>query len=246
MVHITDLIWGGNPDEALKTYKRGDNVRVKILEINVKKERVSLGIKQMEPDPFLKSVASLKEGEVTTCTVLKVQEGGILVEIVGDGGTKVESFIRRGDLSRNRSEQRPDRHAAGEKVDAQIMGIDKKQRKLMLSIKAREVAEAKEVTSTYGSADSGAVLGDILGKAIEEKEAREGGKVASKEKPTKKGKKEEKEETKAAKGARKRRERREREPDSSRRGARGGSRESSRERSRGEFRGAGRGSGARW
>ena len=192
MVHITDLVWSGNPDEALKTYKRGDKVRVKILEINVKKERVSLGIKQLEADPFMESVASLKEGGVVTCTVVRVQEGGILVEIAGEAKSKVEAFIRRGDLARNRSDQRPDRYAAGEKVDAQIMDIDKKQRKLTLSIKAREVAEVKEVTSTYGSADSGAVLGDILGKALEEKEAREGGKPSGKAKP-KKSKKEKEE-----------------------------------------------------
>ncbi len=193
MVHITDLVWSGSPDEALKKYKRGDKVKVKILEINVKKERVSLGIKQLDPDPFAESVASLKEGEVVTCSVVKVQEGGILVEVAGAAGEKIEAFIRRGDLARNRAEQRPDRYAAGEKVDAQVMDIDNKQRKLTLSVKAREVAEVKEVTSTYGSADSGAVLGDILGKALEEKEARDGGKkakkTASKEKP-KKSKKE--------------------------------------------------------
>ena len=194
MVHITDLVWSGNPDEALKTYKRGASVPVKILEINIKKERVSLGIKQLTPDPFVESVATLKEGEVVTCTVVKVQDGGIQVEVAGVGGKKLEAFIRRGDLARNRSEQRPDRYAAGEKVDAQIMEIDKKQRKLTLSVKAREVAEVKEVTSTYGSADSGAVLGDILGKAIEEKEAREGSgdKSLSAEKIDKKSKKEKK------------------------------------------------------
>ena len=194
MVHITDLVWSGNPDEALKTYKRGASVPVKILEINIKKERVSLGIKQLTPDPFVESIATLKEGEVVTCTVVKVQEGGIQVEVAGMGGGKLEAFIRRGDLARNRSEQRPDRYAAGEKVDAQIMEIDKKQRKLTLSVKAREVAEVKEVTSTYGSADSGAVLGDILGKAIEEKEAREGSgdKSLSAEKTDKKSKKEKK------------------------------------------------------
>ncbi len=205
MVHITDLVWGGSPDDALKKYKRGDKVKVKILEINVKKERVSLGIKQLEPDPFAESVASLKEGEVVTCTVVKVQDGGILVEVAGASGDKIEAFIRRGDLARNRSEQRPDRYAPGEKVDAQIMDIDKKQRKLTLSVKAREVAEVKEVTSTYGSADSGAVLGDILGKALEEKEAREGGKggkkPAAKEKPAKR--KKEKAEAKTAQAEKK-------------------------------------------
>ncbi len=184
MVHITDLVWDGNPDEALKEYKRGQTVPVKILEINVKKERVSLGVKQRTPDPFMANTASLKVGEVVTCSVTKVQDGGIQVLVAGSGGSKLEAFIRRGDLARNRSDQRPDRYAPGEKVDAQIMDIDKKQRKIMLSIKAREEAEVKEVTSTYGSADSGAVLGDILGKAIEEKEAREDGK-ASKDKKAK-------------------------------------------------------------
>ena len=173
MVHITDLVWDGNPDEALKSYNRGDVVKVKILEINIKKERVALGIKQLEDDPFQNAVKSINKDEIITCSVVKVQENGILVNFKTDDGNQMESFIRRADLARNRSEQRPDRFAPGEKVDAQVIAIDKKQRKINLSIKAREVAEGEVVKSTFGSSDAGAVLGDILGKAIEEKHALE-------------------------------------------------------------------------
>lgn len=173
MVHITDLVWDGSPDEALKSYNRGDVVKVKILEINIKKERVALGIKQLEEDPFQNAVKSINKDDIITCSVVKVQENGILVNFKTDDGKQIESFIRRPDLARNRSEQRPDRFAPGEKVDAQVVAIDKKQRKINLSIKAREVAEGEVVKSTFGSSDAGAVLGDILGKAIEEKHALE-------------------------------------------------------------------------
>ncbi len=181
MVHITDLVWSGSPDEALKSYKRGDNVKVQILEVNVKKERVALGIKQLQQDPFIEAIEKIKEGDVVTCNVVKIQDSGILVNFSA-GEEKIEAFVKRVDLARNKTEQRPNRYAPGEKVDAQITAIDKKQRKVYLSIKAREVAEVEEVKSTYGSSDSGAVLGDILGKAIEEKQALEDSKSQKKAK----------------------------------------------------------------
>ena len=200
MVHITDLVWGGSPDEALKSYKRGDEVKVKILEVNVKKERVSLGIKQLQEDPFIDATEKIKEGDIVTCNVLKIQDSGILVNFVANEGEKIEAFVKRADLARNKADQRPNRYAPGEKVDAQITAVDKKQRKVYLSIKAREVAEVEEVKSTYGSSDSGAVLGDILGKAIEEKQALEESK--SKEKSNEKQKvKEKSAETKEKKEA---------------------------------------------
>ncbi len=190
MVHITDLVWSGSPDEALKSYKRGDEVKVKILEINIKKERVSLGIKQLLQDPFVETVEKIKEGDVVTCNVVKIQDSGILVNFSPGEGEKIEAFVKRADLARNKADQRPNRYAAGEKVDAQITAIDKKQRRVYLSIKAREVAEVEEVKSTYGSSDSGAVLGDILGKAIEEKQAQEESLVEAKAQKKNKEKKE--------------------------------------------------------
>ncbi len=161
MVHMSDLSWEESPDEAIKAYKTGDSVKVKVLEIDADKERISLGIKQLSSDPFAEAIGGIKKGEVVTCEITKITDGGLEV-IVGDA----PGFIRKSDLARERSEQRPDRFAVGEKVDAKVSNIDKKSRALTLSIKAREVAEEKEAMANYGSADSGASLGDILGAAL--------------------------------------------------------------------------------
>ncbi len=165
MVHLSDLSWTQSGEEAITQYKRGDIVRAKVLDVDAEKERISLGIKQLVDDPFEAGVAKLKKGQVVTCTVAAVFEGGIEVR-VGDGSPGV---IRKSELSRDRSEQRPDRFAPGEKVDAKIIQIDQAARKLQLSIKARELDEEKQAVATYGSSDSGASLGDILGAAIKEK-----------------------------------------------------------------------------
>ena len=137
-------------------------VRVKLLDVDVEKERISLGIKQLKKDNFAEASTALKKGEVVTCTVTSINEGGVEVS-VGDG---VTGFIKKADLSRERSEQRPDRFAVGEKVDAKITQIDTKTRKVSLSIKAREVEEDKQAMQEFGSSDSGASLGDILGAAL--------------------------------------------------------------------------------
>src|SRR5215470_9675711 len=162
MVHLSDIDWQKPGEQAIADYKKGDVVRVKLLDVDVEKERISLGIKQLADDPFAAASTALKKGEVVTCTVSAVQDGGIEVTL-GDGMT---AFIRKSDLSRDRSEQRPDRFAVGEKVDAKITAIDPTSRKISLSIKAREVEEEKQAMSEYGSSDSGASLGDILGAAI--------------------------------------------------------------------------------
>jgi small subunit ribosomal protein S1 len=165
MVHLSDLSWSQGGEEALQTFKRGDMVSAKVLDVDVEKERISLGIKQLANDPFEDGIAALKKGAVVTCRVEAVLENAIEVS-VADGITGV---IRKVDLSRDRSEQRPDRFATGEKVDAKITQIDHGGRRLMLSIKAREIEEEKHAVATYGSSDSGASLGDILGAAIREK-----------------------------------------------------------------------------
>ena len=165
MVHFSDLSWTQAGEEAIAQYKRGDNVRAKVLDVDVEKERISLGIKQLEDDPFEAGLSKLRKGQVVTCTVSAVFEGGIEVR-VGDG---VPGVIRKSELSRDRSEQRPDRFAAGEKVDAKIVQVDHASRKVQLSIRAREIDEEKQAVATYGSSDSGASLGDILGAAIKEK-----------------------------------------------------------------------------
>lgn len=165
MVHLSDLSWTQSGEEAIAGYKRGDQVQAKVLDVDVDKERISLGVKQLENDPFEAGLGKLKKGQVVTCTVASVFDGGVEVR-VGDG---VPGIIRKSDLSRDRSEQRPDRFAAGEKVDAKIIQIDHATRRVQLSIKARELDEEKQAVAAYGSSDSGASLGDILGAAIREK-----------------------------------------------------------------------------
>jgi len=162
MVHLSDLDWERPGEEAVQDYKKGDVVKVKLLDVDVEKERISLGIKQLKKDNFAEAATSLKKGDVVTCTVTQITDGGIEVA-VGDG---VTGFIKKSDLSRERSEQRPDRFAVGEKVDAKITQIDAKTRKVSLSIKQREVEEDKQAMAEYGSSDSGASLGDILGAAL--------------------------------------------------------------------------------
>jgi len=162
MVHLSDLDWNTPGEVAIQSYKKGDQVRVKVLDVDIDKERISLGIKQLAGDPFESAVAGIKKGDVVTCTVTQVNDGGIEVE-VGEGFT---GFIRKSDLSRERSEQRPERFAVGEKVDAKVTQIDRGSRKISLSIKAKEVEEEKQAMQEYGSSDSGASLGDILGAAL--------------------------------------------------------------------------------
>lgn len=164
MVHLSDLSWQESGEEAVKNFKKGDVVKVKILDVDTEKERISLGIKQLDEDPFETAASSLKKGRVVTCTVQGVQDSGVEVRVGGEDGPF--GFIRKAELARERSEQRPDRFAPGEKVDARITSIDKKNRKITLSIKQREIEEEKEAMAEYGSADTGASLGEILGPAM--------------------------------------------------------------------------------
>src|SRR6476661_829306 len=168
MVHLSDLSWSKPGEEAIKDYSKGQTVKAKVLDIDVEKERVSLGIKQLDNDPIEKAGAgggALRKNQVVTGTVTEVNDGGIEVEL--EGG--VRAFIRRADLARDRADQRPERFGKGEKVDALVTSVDKASRKVSLSIKAREVAEEKEAVEQYGSSDSGASLGDILGAALKKK-----------------------------------------------------------------------------
>ena len=161
MVHMSDIHWDKSNEEAMKDYSKGDMVTAKVLDIDISKERISLGIKQLSEDPFTEA-QTLKRGAVVTCTVAGILDRGIEVT-VGEG---LRGFIRRADLSRDRSEQKPERFAVGDNLDAQISSIEKNTRRLALSIKAREIAEEKEAVQQYGSSDSGASLGDILGPAM--------------------------------------------------------------------------------
>ncbi|RMB12656.1 30S ribosomal protein S1 [Eilatimonas milleporae] len=163
MVHLSDLDWDRSGEDAIQDYKKGDTVKAVVLDVDVDKERISLGIKQLGGDPFT-TVSTKKRGETVTCVVKEANDNGIEVEV---GETGVTAFIRRSDLARDRADQRPDRFAVGDKVDAMVTGVDKGSRRLNLSIKALEMAEEKAAVEQYGSADSGASLGDILGAALE-------------------------------------------------------------------------------
>lgn len=163
-VHMSDLSWDRPGEEAIAEYSKGMKVRAKILDIDPKKERVSLGIKQLIGDPFEESISDLKKSSIVTCEVTAVLETGIEVSLAGG----LTGFIRKNELSRDRGEQRPSRFAVKEKVDAKITQIDRANRKITLSIKAREIEEERQVMSSYGSTDSGASLGDILGAALEQ------------------------------------------------------------------------------
>ncbi len=161
MVHLSDISWDERGEDAIQNYRKGDIVRAAVSEVDVEKERISLSIKAMGTDNFAEATDGIKRGAIVTVEVTAIEDGGI--EVVYEG---TKAFIRRSDLSRERSEQRPDRFSIGDKVDVRITNIDSKTRKLGLSIKAREIAEEKEAVEQYGSSDSGASLGDILGAAL--------------------------------------------------------------------------------
>ena len=164
-ISISDIDWNKSGEEAIKDYKKGDFVKAGVSEIDVEKERISLSIKMLGSDQFVEAVDGIKRGAVITVEVTSIEEGGIEVNFNG-----MKSFIRRSDLSRDRSEQRPDKFSVGDKIDARVTSIDSKSRKLGLSIKAREIAEEKEAVEQYGSTDSGASLGDILGAALKDQD----------------------------------------------------------------------------
>jgi small subunit ribosomal protein S1 len=167
LVHLSDISWEATGEAALEGFNKGDMVKAKILDVDIDKERISLGIKQLTDDPYAGQMDSHRKGEVVTCTVTQLTDNGIEVSV----GESLTGFIRRADLSRDRAEQRANRFAVGEKVDAVITNVDKKSRKLTLSIKARETAEEKQAVEEYGSSDSGASLGDILGAALAKRES---------------------------------------------------------------------------
>ena len=161
MVHLSDISWDERGEDAIQNFRKGDVVQAVVSEVDVEKERISLSIKGMGADKFAEATGGVKRGAIVTVEVTAIEDGGIEVKYEG-----AKAFIRRSDLSRDRAEQRPDRFSVGNKVDVRITNIDSKSRKLGLSIKAREIAEEKEAVEQYGSSDSGASLGDILGAAL--------------------------------------------------------------------------------
>ena len=161
MVHLSDISWDERGEDAIQNFKKGDIVKAIVSEVDVEKERISLSIKALGGDKFAEATGNVKRGSVITVEIKSIEEGGIEVEYEG-----MKSFIRKSDLSRDRAEQRPERFSVGDKVDVRVTNIDNKTRKLGVSIKAREIAEEKEAVEQYGSSDSGASLGDILGAAL--------------------------------------------------------------------------------
>ena len=161
MVHLSDLTWEGRGEDVIGDYRKGDMVQAVVSEVDIEKERISLSVKALGGDKFADAVGGVKRGSIITVEVTAIEDGGVEVEYEG-----MKSFIRRSDLSRDRAEQRPDRFGVGDKVDVRVTNIDAKTRRLGLSIKAREIAEEKEAVEQYGSSDSGASLGDILGAAL--------------------------------------------------------------------------------
>jgi small subunit ribosomal protein S1 len=168
MVHLSDLDWNLPGEEAIAKYKKGDVVKTKVLDVDVDKERISLGIKQLGGDPM--SGDTFRKGQTVTVTVTEVTSGGIEVRF-GDDDAPMSAFIRKSDLSRDRNEQRVERFAVGDRIDAQVTNVDKAARKVSVSIKALEMAAEKEAIEQYGSQDSGASLGDILGAALRDKQS---------------------------------------------------------------------------
>ena len=175
MVHLSDLDWNKPGEQAMEDYKKGDVVKAQVLDVDVEKERISLGIKQVGTDAFITKPGEdgpaptdgLRKGQVVTCEIIEVKDGGVEVRIAG---TEWTTFVRRAELARDRNDQRPDRFAVGEKVDARIILLDRKAHKIQVSVKALEMAEEKEAIAQFGSADSGASLGDILGAALKKRD----------------------------------------------------------------------------
>ena len=165
MVHLSDLDWNRPGEEVIEDYNKGDHVKAVVLEVDPEKERISLGMKQLSSDPFTSASesAEVKRGAIVTCEVMDVKDAGLDVQIVG---TELTAFIRRAELARDRNEQRPERFSVGQKFDAKVTQFDRKARRVAVSVKALEMAEEKQAVEQYGSTDSGASLGDILGAAL--------------------------------------------------------------------------------
>ncbi len=170
MVHLSDLDWATPGEEAIAKYTKGETVKARVLDVDIEKERISLGIKQLGGDPLQGD--TYRKGQTVTTTVTEITSGGIEVKF-GEDDAPMSAFIRKSDLSRDRADQRPERFAVGDRLDAQVTNVDKAARRIGLSVKALEMVEEKEAIEKFGSSDSGASLGDILGAALREKAQKE-------------------------------------------------------------------------
>jgi small subunit ribosomal protein S1 len=176
MVHMSDIAWGVSGEEALQLHRKGETVKAQVLDVDVEKERISLGMKQLEGGGAGAgkgagagaAAGGVRKGEIVTVTVRAVQDAGLDVQVGDDGAI---GFVKRGDLGRDRDEQRPERFQVGQKFDAMVSGFDRS-KKPNFSIKAMQIAEEKQAVAQYGSSDSGASLGDILGAALKEAQSK--------------------------------------------------------------------------
>jgi len=195
MVHMSDIAWGVSGEEALQLHRKGETVKAQVLDVDVEKERISLGMKQLEGGGAGAAAGAgargpsagggVKKGDVVTVTVRAVQDSGLDVQVGDDGAA---GFVKRTDLGRDRDEQRPERFQAGQKFDAMVIGFDRS-KKPNFSIKAMQIAEEKQAVAQYGSSDSGASLGDILGAALKEAQSAKADKAEKTEKAEKAPKK---------------------------------------------------------
>jgi small subunit ribosomal protein S1 len=197
MVHMSDIAWGISGEDALHLHRKGESVKAVVLEVDVERERISLGMKQLERGGVAKggtgAGAGANKGDTVTVTVLEVRDGGLEVQIGDDGAS---GFIKRTDLGRDRDEQRPERFQVGQKFDAMVTGFDRS-KKPNFSIKALQISEEKQAVAQYGSSDSGASLGDILGAALKEAGTKPAAKADKAEAKPAKAKKADKAETEA-------------------------------------------------
>ena len=166
MIHISDLSWDENEcPKKLSAYKKGDSVKVKILDINIEKERISLGIKQIDNDPMSDYILSNPIKSKVTGIISEINEKGLTVKLAEN----INGFIKKSNLAKERSDQKTERFASDEKIDSMIISVDNKSRIVNLSVKEMEIDEEQKALNKYGSSDSGASLGDILGSVLDKK-----------------------------------------------------------------------------
>ena len=161
MIHLSDISWDKSGEEAVKDYTKGQEIEAKIIDVDVEKERISLGIKQLSEDSVNMALANIKKGDVVKAVVKETDDKGITVEVDG-----LTAMIKKADLSKEKSLQNPDNFKAGDMVEAKVTSVDKKNVKIGLSIKALEVEEEKKVLEEYSNNTSGSSLGDALGEAL--------------------------------------------------------------------------------
>jgi small subunit ribosomal protein S1 len=162
LVHVSDLSWDVPGEQAITAYNKGDMVKAKVLDVDVGKARISLGVKQLEADPAAEVLDRVRKGDIVTCVVSAVESNGIEVKVE----EVLTGFIRRAELGRDRADQRPERFSPGERVDARVTMVDRAARRLTLTIKGKEIEEDRAAVAQYGTSDSGASLGDVLAAAI--------------------------------------------------------------------------------